>query len=141
MPNLRPSRATLVVLLTLAVVASVCCFWVISADVDCGVDRWVCGELMGAGGVAVVAGFGFAALFTSVVVLTSLATSCIHRRAKVLESGRRAWQVSAVLAVSHLLAFGLLALLGALPVGWEWWQGAFGVLALLDRGPVTLVVQ
>jgi len=141
MSNLRPSRATRVVLLTLTVVASACCFWVISADVDCGVHRLMCGALMDAGGTALVAGFGFAALLTAAVVLTSLAISCIHGSAMVLESGRRTWQVSAVLTVSHFLAFGLLALLGDLPVGWEWWRGAFGVLALFNRGPVTLVGQ
>lgn len=139
MSNLRPSRARRVVLLTLAVVASACCFWVTSADVDCGAHRLMCGALMDAGGTALVAGFGFAALFTAALVLTNLAMSCIHRNAKVLESGRKAWQVSAVLIGSHFLAFGLLALLGALPVGWEWWRGAFGVLALFNRGPVTLL--
>lgn len=141
MSNLRPSKATLVVLLALTVVASACCFWVISADVDCGVDRLACGALIGAGGSALVAGFGFAALLTAAVVLASLASSCIDKSARVLESSRSAWWVSGVLTVSHFFAFGLLGLLGALPVGWEWWHGAFGVLAPRHHGPVMWVGQ
>jgi hypothetical protein len=141
MSNLRPSKSSFAVLLTLAAVASVGCFWATSADVDCGIDRVVCGALIGAAGVAWVAGFGFGALLTSVLVLTSLAISWIHGRAKVLESGRKAWLISGVLIASHFFAFGLLGLLGVLPVGWEWWHGAFGVLAPLNHGPVTLVGQ
>jgi hypothetical protein len=137
--NLLPSRSSRAVLLPVVGVASFICFWVLSADVDCGIQRLICGALFGVAGIALVAGLGFGALLTAVLVLLSFAVSCVYKGAKVLESGYRAWPVSGILIALHFAAFCFLNLLGTLPIGWEWWHGAFGILASLRDGPVIYV--
>lgn len=99
----------------------------------------MCGELFGVAGIALVAGLGFGALLTAVLVLSSFAVSCVYKGAKVLEPGYRAWPVSGILIALHFTAFYFLNLQGNLPIGWEWWHGAFGVLASLRDGPVLYV--
>jgi hypothetical protein len=134
--RLRPSRATLTVLATLSAIAAACCFWAISGDVNCSPDL-TCMELITSGANALLAGCGIAAMLTALLILIGQAGARVVGSALVLEPSPKGWPIAAILLVAHFVAFLALHQLGVLPVGWDWWQGAFGFIDLLDpdRGP------
>lgn len=123
--RLLPSRATLIVLATLSAIAATCCFWAISADVDCSPEH-SCAELITAGAHALLAGCGIAAILTALLIVIGRAGSRVVGAPLVLEPSPKAWVIAAILLVAHFVAFLLLHQLDALPVGWDWRKGAFG---------------
>ncbi|MTW11091.1 hypothetical protein GM658_10800 [Pseudoduganella eburnea] len=133
------SRITGIFLSASSVLASLLCFFVLSADASCGAQDWSCRTLAGVAVVAIVVGTACALIFTSFAVILGRLLQVAVPAAKVLEPAPRAIKVAALLSIAHFVLFAVLGLLGLLPVGAAWWQGVFSLLSQEPRGTVIYV--
>ena len=130
------SRSTAIFLGASSVFASLVCFLVLSADVDCGAQDWSCRTLGGIAVVAIGLGTACALIFTSLAVMLGRLLQVVVPAAKVLEPAPKAIKVATLLAISHFVLFALLGRLELLPVGASWWHGIFSLLTQAPSGVV-----
>ena len=132
-----PSRTTLYLLGFFFALVTLLSFWVLSADLQCAVPEvWTCTGFGQLAVSATLAGAGIALLFTSLAVLGSGALARLLSRRLSLEPKNKTWSVTLALAVLHVAPFGLLQVLGSLPIGWVWWLGLVGAVGAASTGQV-----
>ena len=135
-----PSHTTSKWLAATVLLASLVCFYLFSADYDCGAQSWDCATLPGIALVSVVAGLGLGLFLTAGVVLLGWCYLLVRPSARAPETKSRSGLVAVNLAVLHLLVFGLMQIIGTLPLGWVWWLGAFGAVGMHPPGSVYILV-
>jgi len=123
-----PSNTTLKWLGATTLSASLFCFWILSADYNCGAQSWDCATYSGIAVVALSGGFALASLITAVIVALGWCVLLVRPLTKTLEPRSRAGRVALALLLLHQLAFGALQTIGVLPMGWIWWMGLFGAI-------------
>jgi hypothetical protein len=129
-----PSRATLQWLAATALPSSLVCFVLLAADYNCGAQSWDCATFAGIAVVSVVWGLGIGLLLTAGVVLLGWCYLLFRPSKRPLEGKSRSVTVAFSLAVMHLLVFGVMQVMGTLPLGWIWWLGAFGAIGMHPAG-------
>ncbi len=134
-----PSSATLKWLVATGLLASLLCFAVFSADYNCGAQSWDCATFAGIALVSVITGLALGLLVTAGVVLLGWCYLLVRPAGRAPESKSRAAAVAFSLVVVHVLVFGVMQLIGTLPLGWVWWLGAFGAIGMHPAGSVYLV--
>ena len=125
-----PSHTTLKWLGASTLLASLFCFWILSADYDCGAQSWDCATYSGIAVVAISAGIALGLLFTAVVVVLGWCVLLVRPLVKAPEPRSRAGRIALTFVLLHLLAFGALHVVGVLPMGWFWWLGVFGAIGM-----------
>lgn len=129
-----PSSRTWISLVASTVICCLIWFWLLGADVDCGSQHWSCKTLVGIGIVSVGFGFACGLLLTSFAVLFGRALQIAIPRAKGLEPPAKALRIAVLFAALHVVAFGVLGVIGWLPFDAHWWLGAFGVFFQEPQG-------
>lgn len=134
-----PSRATFKWLAATTLLASLACFLLLSADIDCGAQSWDCATYSGIVLVSFVAGLGLGLFLTAGVILLGWAYLLFLPSARTPETKSRSGVVSAKLMALHILTFGVMQVIGTLPMGWIWWLGVFGAIGMHPPGSVYIV--
>ncbi len=129
-----PSRITLTWLVASTVIASLVCFSLLSADVDCGSQHWSCRTFGGIGIVAVAMGIACGLLFTSFVVLLGRLVQIVIPRAPALEPSKSGLKVAVTLAAIHFIVFAFMSLSGLLPIDSPGWLGIAGLFTSEPQG-------
>ena len=135
-----PSHTTLKWLGATTIFASLFCFWIFSADYNCGAQSWDCATYPGIAVVAISAGIALGLFFTAVIVVLGWCVLLVRPVARAPESRARAGRVALALILLHLLAFGALNIIGILPIGWFWWLGVFGAIGMHTSGATYIFV-
>ena len=133
------SRRSTTALVVFSIIGSLIGFWVLSADYDCGAQSWHCASFLGIGIVALIAGLGLGLATTGLVVLLGLVVQLASPKAWALEPLPKAPSVAFTLIGLHLIPFAVLNVFGALPIGWSWWLGLFGVFTEQSTDPFSYV--
>lgn len=130
------SRGTAIFLIACSVLASLLCFFVLSADANCAAQDWSCRTLGGIAVVAIVLGTACALIFTAFAVMLGRLLQVAVPTARMLEPAPNAMKVAILLGISHFVIFAVLELLGLLPTKAPWWHGVFGLFAQEPSGAV-----
>ena len=123
-----PSLTTLKRLGATALLASLFCLWILSADYSCGAKSWDCATFSGITVVAVSTGIALGLLLTGVIVVLGWGVLLVRPLARAPEPRSRAGRVALTFIILHQLSFGALQIIGVLPMGWIWWLGVFGAI-------------
>jgi hypothetical protein len=134
-----PSRLTLKWLAACILLASLICFQLFAANLNCGAQSWDCATLPGIALVSMIAGVGLGLFLTASVVLIGWCSLFFRPSARSPETKSRSVLVAFNLVVLHLLAFGLMQVVGTLPLGWLWWLGVFGAVGIHPAGSEYLI--
>ena len=134
-----PSRTTFKWLIATTLLASLACFLLLSQDVDCGAQSWDCATHSGVALVSLIAGLGLGSFLTAAVVILGWGYLLMRPSACTPETKSRSASISAKLFAVHLLFFGVMQVMGTLPMGWIWWLGMFGVIGMHPSGSVYIV--
>jgi hypothetical protein len=135
-----PSHTTLKWLGAATLLASLFCFWILAADHNCGAQSLDCATYSGIAVVAISAGIALGLLVTAFIVVLGWCVLLVRPLAKAPEPGSRAGRVALTLVLLHLLAFGVLHIIGILPMGWSWWLGAFGAVGIHTPDTTTYIL-